>query len=61
MAISKDSKSANEAHATIEMSNDGVRTLMDWKLGDLLGSGGFAWVLKGTKNNGKVCALKFTK
>lgn len=62
MAFGKDSSTKVETHATVEVSKEGDRTLMDWKLGKLLGSGGFAWVLKGTKSkSGKTCALKFTK
>jgi len=62
MAIGKLSvHPSSEVHASVEISKDGVRTLLNWKLGKLLGSGGFSWVLKGTKSDGKKCALKFIK
>jgi len=60
MAIGK-SPESEDVHANVEVSKDGVRTLTNWKLGKFLGSGGFSWVLQGTKSNGKICALKFTQ
>lgn len=61
MANDKTPTCEGGSYATVETSKNGVRTLLDWKLGELLGSGGFAWVLKATKSDGKTGALKFTK
>lgn len=47
-------------HLHVMESEGGQRTIMGWKIGKLLGSGGFSWVLEGQKD-GKQSALKFTQ
>lgn len=46
--------------AEVNNTCNGKRTCMGYELGELLGSGGFSWVLEGRKD-GKTVAMKFTK